>query len=187
MNDEARKILITGFMGAGKTTIAVALARALDCAAIDLDQFINEREKRSSQQIIDAEGEMRFRETETRALATLLKTDAASSARIISLGGGTWTIGRNRALIAQHNGFVVWLDAPFEICWRRIAHTGKSRPFARDREKARARYAERRPLYQLAALRIAITESQRPNQIADQIAAVIGQLETPQPDSHSTA
>ncbi|HVG38095.1 MAG TPA: shikimate kinase [Pyrinomonadaceae bacterium] len=178
MMDESRKILITGFMGAGKTTVAEALGRALGREVIDLDLFINEREGASPQELIDAEGEMRFREKETLALGEVLAGDAPS---IISLGGGTWTVGQNRALIAEHNGFVVWLDAPFELCWRRIAGTLKTRPLARDKEEARRRYEDRRPLYQLAALHVAVTELKRADATAAEIAVTWRELEAETP------
>ncbi|MEJ7618466.1 MAG: shikimate kinase [Pyrinomonadaceae bacterium] len=172
MVDETRKILITGFMGAGKTTTARSLARLLGTTCVDLDQLITDRHGLSPQEIIDAEGEMRFREVETMALDAALGDRAA---HVVSLGGGTWAIGQNRALIAEHGGFVVWLDAPFALCWRRIAATGKIRPFARDREKACQRYVERRALYQLATLRVAATELKRPEVIAEEIAAALAE------------
>lgn len=171
-SDQTQKILIVGFMGAGKTTTAQALARVLGTTCADLDQLITEQQGFSPQEIIDAEGEMRFREVETLALGAALRDHAAA---VISLGGGTWAVGQNRALIAEHGGYVVWLDAPFTLCWRRISATGKTRPFARDRDKARLRYAERRPLYQLATLRIPVGEHKRPDAVAEEIAAALKQ------------
>lgn len=150
---EPPRIIITGFMGAGKSTVARALAARLSCTLIDLDDFITTRAGRTPQQIIDADGEARFRELETAALRTAL---AETKVQVIALGGGAWTIAENRALVAQHNGFSVWLDAPFELCWRRITGgDGNERPFARDKKKARTLYEERRTLYALATLRAA--------------------------------
>ena len=60
-------VVITGFMGAGKTTVAAALAERLGCRAIDLDEFTAGREGRTAQMIIDEDGEPRFREIETEA------------------------------------------------------------------------------------------------------------------------
>ncbi|MCA1592564.1 MAG: hypothetical protein LC754_07935 [Acidobacteria bacterium] len=84
-----RRIVITGFMGAGKTTVAVALARLLRCRHVDLDDFITAREGHTPQQLIDDEGELHFRAAETRALRETLVDD---SVRVIALGGGTWTL-----------------------------------------------------------------------------------------------
>src|SRR5436305_10939235 len=153
MSEDTRPIIIIGFMAAGKTTVAAALAECLGYGLIDLDQFIEQREGRSIQAIIDEEGEQRFREIESEALREVLRT---SSPCIIALGGGAWTIERNRALIHQHTLRTVWLDAPFELCWQRIEDGGNVRPLARERTKARLLYDERRALYSQAALRIKV-------------------------------
>ena len=144
-------IIITGFMGSGKTTLAQALARTLNCQAIDLDQLITEREGRTPKEIIEQDGESAFREVETRLLRDVLEE---SLVRVIALGGGAWTLRGNRDLIAQHDGFTVWLDVPFELCWRRITVAGSDRPLAQNEEQARSLYEERRPIYGLAALRV---------------------------------
>ncbi|HKC62661.1 MAG TPA: shikimate kinase, partial [Pyrinomonadaceae bacterium] len=121
----ARPIVITGFMAAGKTTVAASLARKLSCSMIDLDEFITGREGRTPQEIIDEDGEQHFREIENKALRDALETKRA---RIIALGGGAWMIPANRARILEHNGFTVWLDAPFDLCWRRVESQSNTRP-----------------------------------------------------------
>ncbi|HEX8650495.1 MAG TPA: shikimate kinase [Pyrinomonadaceae bacterium] len=166
MTTSIRRIFITGFMGAGKTTLASSLARRLDCPMVDLDQFIREREGRSPQQIIDEDGEARFRELETSALRAVLENEASC---IIALGGGAWAFKQNRTLIAERDGFTVWLDAPFELCWRRIRSEGDKRPLARDREKAGRLYDERRALYGLADLRVQATEERSAEDVAAEI------------------
>jgi shikimate kinase len=156
MSVSTGRIFITGFMGAGKTTVAASLARRLNCRLIDLDRFIAAREGRSIQQIIDEDGEARFRELETSALRDVLEDDA--EAYVVALGGGAWTIEQNRALITEHDGFTVWLDAPFHVCWQRIRMTRQVRPLARDRQKARRLYDERRLVYALATLHVQATK-----------------------------
>jgi shikimate kinase len=163
-----RRILLTGFMGAGKTTAARALARLWECAALDLDDLIYAREGRTARQLIDEEGEAVFRKAETRALAFALES---SEARVISTGGGAWTVERNRALARAHDCLCVWLDAPFELCWQRIGGGGDARPFARDREKAQRLYDERLAAYRLAELRVRVTPALGAEQIAARIAA----------------
>jgi shikimate kinase len=163
-------IIITGFMGSGKTTVARALARTLNCRAIDLDQLITERAGRTPKEIIDQDGESAFREMETRLLREVLEQD---SARVIALGGGAWTLPGNRDLIAQHDGFTVWLDVPFELCWQRITATGSDRPLARREEQARSLYEERRPIYELAALRVTADAHKSVNESASAIAEAL--------------
>jgi len=146
-----RRIVIIGFMGCGKTTVAGALARHLGCAMIDLDSFITDRAGRTPAEIIIQDSEPSFREIETRALKAVLEENAA---RVIALGGGAWTIEVNRGLMAQHDCLSVWLDAPFELCWERIQSSGTNRPLAPDRESAQALYNSRRLTYSLAEIRI---------------------------------
>ncbi len=165
MSTRTPHIIITGFMAAGKTTVARALAAQLDCAWLDLDEFIAAREGRSIPAIITTDGEARFREIETELLGAALATDA----RIIALGGGTWTLARNRALLTQHKTVVIWLDAPFELCWQRINGDAAARPLAPDRAQARARYEERHATYQLAAHHIRVHAAQSAAQIATEI------------------
>ena len=172
----ARRVVITGFMGAGKTAAARALAARLGCAATDADEFVAAREGRTPRRIIDEEGEARFREIESRALAEILADD---SARVVALGGGAWTIEANRELVGRRDCLIVWLDAPFELCWQRIARAGlRARPLARDREAARELYEARRELYALASRRVAADESKS----ADLIAAEIENLLRPTED-----
>lgn len=145
------KIVLIGFMGAGKTTIAKALAEKLDCNFVDLDAFIESRERHTIASIIDTEGEARFREIESKTLKDMLQND---SAKIIALGGGTWTIEENRKLISEKNCLTVWLDVPFEVCWERIIQTGDTRPLARNKAKAKKLYEVRREVYKSAALKV---------------------------------
>jgi shikimate kinase len=160
-----RRIIITGFMAAGKTTVAKALARHLSCQMIDLDWIITEREKRDIPTLIRDEGEARFRQAETLALRVVLRNKMW---RVIALGGGAWTLESNRALIAEHGCFTVWLDASFDLCWRRITSEEDARPLALDRRGAHQLYDWRRPLYELAALRVFVDDKDE-DEIASEI------------------
>lgn len=153
-------------MGAGKTTVARQLARMTGGGAVDLDDFVTAREGRSPQSLIDEEGEAVFREKETEALRAALTNEGA---RIVALGGGAWALARNRNLIEEHDCLTVWLDAPFELCWRRISKGAISRPLARDLERARRLYDERIEAYSIAALRIPITRDRNARELAAEI------------------
>jgi len=170
MSESARTIIIIGFMAAGKTTVAAALAQRLGCGLIDLDRFIEEREGRSIRAIIDEEGEQKFREIESAALSDALKTNSPC---VIALGGGAWTIGHNRALINEHTRHTVWLDAPFDLCWQRIEDGINIRPLARERAKAHKLYDERRALYSQATLRVEVDDSKSARAIAEIIARTL--------------
>jgi shikimate kinase len=153
-------------MGSGKTTVAQALARALDCRLVDLDRLITERLERTPKEIIEEDGEPAFREVETRFLQEVL---ADGSARVIALGGGAWTVEATRDLVTRHNGFTVWLDAPFEVCWQRIEAAGSERPLARDKESALQLYQLRRAAYELTELCIAAAAERSVGEMAAEI------------------
>ncbi|MEP6819869.1 MAG: shikimate kinase [bacterium] len=159
-------IIIIGFMGTGKTTVAQELARKLNCPAVDLDELITEREGRSPGEIIEQDGEDKFRELETQMLREVL---GEQSARLVAVGGGAWTIAANRQLIAEHGAFTAWLDAPFDLCWQRIEAGGEVRPLARSRELAQELYRKRRPVYELAGARIAVSDNESAAEIATKV------------------
>ncbi|OLE52585.1 MAG: hypothetical protein AUG51_17570 [Acidobacteria bacterium 13_1_20CM_3_53_8] len=165
-DSEPRMIVITGFMAAGKTTVARALARRLNCEMLDLDETIAEREKRTIPDLINEEGETNFREAETETLREVLEKRAA---RVVALGGGAWTLSGNRALVAEHDCITVWLDAPFELCWQRITNQNVLRPLALDRKSTHELYLKRRPQYELAQLRIKMAAERSAEEISGEI------------------
>lgn len=151
MNDAAcnlkQPIVFTGFMGVGKSTVARHLGFMLRTERIDLDRFIEAREKRSIAQIIEADGVAAFRRLETEALKDALTSETA---KIISLGGGTWTFEENRKMIRGKTSLTVWLNAPFEHCWRNISLSRNKRPLLDNKDNARRLYDDRIKLYCLA-------------------------------------
>jgi shikimate kinase len=154
-------------MGAGKTTVAHALALVLGARSLDLDDLVVAREGRTARQLIDEEGESAFRDAETRALEEALNDEGA---RVIATGGGAFTFERNRSLAEARGCLTVWLDAPFDLCWRRAQTEDDSRPFARDEAKARELYERRRSTYALASLRVRVEPDSTPGQLAREIA-----------------
>jgi shikimate kinase len=165
--NSSHHIIITGFMGSGKTTVARSLAQLLGRELVDLDEVIAEQEGRTAKELIEQDGEDSFREIETRILREVLERSLPG---VIALGGGAWTLDRNQNLIDDARGITVWLDAPFDLCWERIHSSGGGRPLARDEGQARILYAERRPLYALAKLHVRIEDKD-----ADSISAEIAQ------------
>ncbi|HEY0173708.1 MAG TPA: shikimate kinase [Pyrinomonadaceae bacterium] len=168
-----RRVVITGFMGAGKTTVGRALARLLGVGFVDLDDALASDEGRGPRELIDEEGEEYFRAAETRALRRVLEEGAVG---VIATGGGAWTLERNRSLVGAHGCLSVWLDAPYELCRRRIEGQGAAseRPFARDPERARSLYEQRLAAYRLADLRVSVTPPSGVEEVAAEIAGALG-------------
>jgi shikimate kinase len=146
-----RPIVITGFMGCGKSVVARALAAHLNVSFVDLDESITDRTGRTPAQVIKEDGESAFRCIETDTLREVLD---AGEAGVIALGGGAWIEAANRELINQYGCSSVWLDVPFEVCWTRIESGGEDRPLGRTKSQAATLYERRRPVYQLATIHV---------------------------------
>ena len=159
-------IVITGFMGCGKTMVARELARRRNVVMVDLDEWITSRVGRSPAQIITEDGEHAFREIESNALRELLHSGEAG---VIALGGGAWIGEANRQLIDEYDCVSVWLDVPFEICWERITASGEERPLGKTREQAEERYVLRKPIYELASVHITMSAAETIDELVDRI------------------
>src|SRR3982751_2726266 len=155
-------------MAAGKTSVAAALAQRLGCVAFDLDEAITADTGRTPHEIIVADGEDAFRDFETNCLGRALEDNPH---QVIALGGGAWSMIRNRELVERHRGATVWLDAPFDLCWQRIARDECGRPLAPSFAVAKRLYELRRETYGLAKIRVEVTSS-------SSVDALAGELET---------
>jgi shikimate kinase len=144
----ADKIYLVGFMAAGKTTVARALAARLGWRAEDVDELIEARERRTVADIFARQGEGYFRAVEREILRLLLPLRHV----VIATGGGTFMDPENRAAINM-DGVSVWLDVPYEELIARIPADGR-RPLAADRAQMERLFAVRQAGYTNAHLRI---------------------------------
>jgi shikimate kinase len=142
-----KRIALTGFMGVGKTSVARHLAQMLRCERLDLDSLIEINEQRRIVEIIDGDGEVAYRNIETENLKLAL---GKTSVRILSLGGGAWTVAENRDLIRASGLTSVWLESSFNHCWNNIRFSKKERPLARNKAAARKLFDDRQEIYCLA-------------------------------------
>ena len=156
-------IVITGFMGCGKSQVARELARRLDVPMIDLDDRITANEGQTPAQLITEAGESAFRAVETNTLRELLQTSEPS---VIALGGGAWIESANLKLIDEYGCISVWLESTFAVCWERISASEDDRPLGKTIEQAEARYNLRKPIYSLARIHIPVTGSESVEQLA---------------------
>jgi len=145
---KADKIYLVGFMAAGKTTMARALAKRLDWRAVDVDEAIESREHDTVAGIFARHGEAYFRAVERAVLLEQL----GERHTVVATGGGTFADAQNRALI-NRDGLSVWLDVPIDRLVSRIPADGR-RPLAADRAGLDRLYHQRRPFYEQAHLRL---------------------------------
>lgn len=142
------KIYLVGFMAAGKTTVARALARRLGWRAEDVDELIEARERRSVAEIFARSGEPYFRTLEREILKLLLPMRHT----VVATGGGTFVDPENR-MAMMRDGLSIWLDVPLEAVIARVPADGR-RPLAADRGALARLFAARQASYALAAVRI---------------------------------
>jgi shikimate kinase len=145
---KAEKIYLVGFMAAGKTTVARALAKRLGWEAVDIDELIEQRERSTVAEIFARRGEPYFRAVERAVLAEQLGRPHL----VVATGGGTFADAQNRAAI-NGDGASVWLDVPIQRLIDRIPADGR-RPLAADRAAFERLYHLRRAAYEQAHIRL---------------------------------
>lgn len=148
-----RTVVLVGMMGCGKTAIGRALSARLDVPFLDSDHEIELAAQATIAEIFERDGEAFFRQREAEVIGRLLSGPPA----ILSTGGGAFLAARNRQAIAD-KGVAVWLDAPLDLLWDRVRHKD-TRPLLRTADPLatlRAIFVARTPIYQQAALRVAV-------------------------------
>ena len=164
------KIYLVGFMAAGKTTVARALASRLHWQAEDVDELIEARERKTVTDIFVRQGEPYFRSIEREILALLLPLRHV----VVATGGGTFADPENRAAI-NRDGVSVWLDVPFEEVLARTPADGR-RPLAADRAQMERLFLLRRVAYTQAHLRLDASGASA-EELADRVLEGIRSLE----------
>jgi len=161
------RLYLTGFMGAGKTTVGHLLAQRLAVDFVDLDARIEAHRGQPITAIFEGEGEAGFRRLETECLR--LTVELRDS--VVATGGGTPVDLANRDWMRRH-GRIVWLDVPFSELVARLAVDG-SRPLFRDVAAAEQLFASRSEAYGDCDLRIDAGELE-PGEI---VSAIVEKLE----------
>jgi shikimate kinase len=144
------RVVLTGFMGSGKSTIGPLIAERLGWRFLDLDNEIERRDGRTVARIFIENGEPHFRKLESETLASLLGRRRV----VLALGGGAPEELGNRLLLEQTpHSAVVYLAAPFEaLVARCLQQPGAAeRPVLADLAAAERRFKARRRLYERVA------------------------------------
>ena len=122
------RLLLIGFMAAGKTTLGKALARDLGLHFIDLDHYIEKRYCKTIAQLFAEKGEEGFRDIERRMLHEVGEFEDV----IISTGGGTPCFFDNIEYM-NAQGTTVYLDVPVERLFIRLCIARSKRPLIKDK------------------------------------------------------
>jgi shikimate kinase len=162
-------VFLTGFMGAGKTTVGPVLAERLGWRFIDLDDEIVRQAGRSIAQIFDSEGEAHFRKLETAALQEVLDELGNAGPAVIALGGGALTEPHNLWLLAQTGAPTIFLEAPVDELLARCRAAAIDRPLSRHENQFRQLFSLRKQVYMEADVHVP-TSGRTPAEVADEIA-----------------
>lgn len=157
-------------MGAGKTSVGNALARATGWPFLDNDALVERATGATAPRILEARGEDALRDAEAAALVAGLKIPPPA---IVDVAGGIVTRAEDRARL-RVGGFVVWLRARVETLARRVG-TGAGRAWLRDDPEGALRrlYDGREPLYAEVATCIVDVDDVTPEQVAERIIAAL--------------
>ncbi|MCK4377931.1 MAG: shikimate kinase [Deltaproteobacteria bacterium] len=165
-------LILTGFMGSGKSSVGKELATLLQRPFIDLDKYIEKQTGLTIAEIFEHQGEIYFRRLEQQSLKTVL----AYPPLVLATGGGTIINEDNRRLI-KNRGYIVFLDASQDTIMKRTG-ASHSRPLLLTGDKTTAdRFRqqkikdllnERRSFYELCHLKI-LTDNLSVNQVTRRI------------------
>lgn len=160
--NQKQAIVLTGFMGSGKSAVGRMIARRLDRPFYDLDKVIEEGEDRVIAEIFRTDGEARFRKLELAYLKKVLN----NRPMVLALGGGA--LQQEAVLqLVRDNGLTIFLDVPEQTLVQRLKKD-KKRPLLRDsegnlhgddelEEKIRNLLQKRMPLYRTADITIRVS------------------------------
>lgn len=159
-------LVLIGFMGTGKSTIALQLSEKLKMPIMEMDKQIVQKEQMEISEIFATKGENYFREIET----LLLKELQIEEHVIVSCGGGT-PLRECNVIEMKKNGPVFLLTAEPETIWERVK-TSKERPLLNkdmSLEHIRNLMKEREEKYLKAADHIIKTDGKKPEEICQEI------------------
>lgn len=167
-----RNIILTGFMGTGKTAVGKELSRLLDIKLLDVDTEIEKSENMSINEIFGRFGEQSFREIETETIKMLSR----NSNVIISTGGGAVLRQENMDALRK-NGIIICLTATAETILERTDNNS-DRPLLKVQdplEKINELLRFRKPYYEKADV-VIDTEGKNPLQISEEIVEKIRKI-----------
>jgi shikimate kinase len=171
-NPPPRRIVLTGFMGSGKSTVGPLVAARLGWSFLDVDDVIEAEAGCTIAELFSRHGEARFRDLEHATIARL----AAGDALVLALGGGAIERAETRDLLLTAPGtLLVHLEVALETTLSRCAGTEHTRPILADRANLASRYQRRLPLYRAAHVSV-LVDALTPAEAAEAIlrAAALG-------------
>ena len=161
-----RRIVLTGFMGSGKTTVGPLLAARLGWRFVDVDDVIEAEAGAPIAELFARHGEAQFRDLEH---ATITRLCAANDELVLALGGGAIEHSATRSLLLTTPGtLLVHLEVELATTLARCRGTEHLRPILADQANLASRYHRRLPLYRTAHVSISV-DALTPEQVVEAI------------------
>ena len=127
-----KKIILLGYMGCGKSTIAKLLAEKVGLPYLDLDEIIETIENSTVKNIFSEKGEIYFRKLEHDIFSDLMKNQDSF---VLSLGGGTPCYANNHELLKGENVFSIYLNGSIPNLYERLNNEKVNRPLIADKSE----------------------------------------------------
>lgn len=182
-HNDNNNIILTGFMGTGKTTIGKLLARKLKRQFIDTDQLIEERQRLTIAEIFANLGEAAFRRMETEIARELGERQGL----VISTGGRLMLDPANVQALSRTGQVFCLVAAPEEILSRVARDAGNHRPLldgADPGKKIAALLQERKEGYE--RFLTLVTDNKQPSDIVEDIVKILATLKAVSSTSESS-
>jgi shikimate kinase len=167
-----RSIFLVGFMGAGKSSIGVAVADRLGSRFVDLDEEISLRLGAPIPDVFADRGEAAFRAAESEELARFAGLEDV----VVATGGGAFCDPANRQLIHGSGGVSVFLDLPWTELRVRLARDHSDRPMYDDTGRARRLFDQRLPQYRRALVQVPLDGTESPAEAAGRVVDALQEL-----------
>jgi len=123
-----KKIILMGYMGSGKSSVAHKVSEILQVEMLDLDFLIENTLQKSIPEIFSDHGEIFFRKLEHQVLSELLDNEASF---VLALGGGTPCYANNHLLLARDGVVSFYLKASVNTLVERLHKDQKRHPNGR--------------------------------------------------------
>ena len=163
--EATRRIVLTGFMGSGKTTVGPLVAERLGWTFVDVDDVIAAEAGTTIPEIFRSEGETAFRRRERETIKTLARCDEL----VLALGGGAIEDDATRLLVLMApETLLVHLEVKLETTLARCKGTEHLRPVLADEANLKDRYDRRLPLYRMAHVTLQV-DALTPDEVAEAI------------------
>ena len=170
-----KKIILIGYMGSGKSTIAKLLSKSMHYEFLDLDEIIEKEQNASVSAIFERKGEVYFRKLEHEVLKRILQSE---SNMVLSLGGGTPCFSNNQELLKQEDIDTIYLKTSTDKLYERLRTQKANRPLIANKSEDEmkefiAKHLFERSFYYNQAKYIVTTDDKSPQETVLEIQSLL--------------